>query len=407
MVAAPMIDRGSDDDRLIDELIDAVRAADALNTKAAALLGRLASSGVIARRRGLPGEVLIRLAGRRTRWQARDLFAVSDALRMLPKAAQALDEGSVSYAQMIAIARAIAPLDAEGRSAVDELVARRARALVSAEPERLVLEVDDLVAGLRDDLLARREQRAVDRNFLALQPRFEGGGSLYGEADAEAFATLAEALDRPADPPAADGDDDQQELGSRARQRMDALVGICESWLAGGANEAGAGSSAASRPRPRFLVSVDVADELGIAAAGRILQRVAGQPVRLSRLATETLLCDAQIQIIAFKDGQPIGISDITQSVPAKARAAVVARDGGCRFPGCGMPAAWSEAHHIIPRPRGDNGVGNLILLCRRCHRRIHHRGWRLRFLADGTAEFRHRGRIYISQPRARAPARE
>ena len=54
-------------------------------------------------------------------------------------------------------------------------------------------------------------------------------------------------------------------------------------------------------------------------------------------------------------------------------------RDKGCRFPGCDRPVEWTDAHHV--RHWADDGkteVPNLVLLCRRCHRRVHEGRWRV-----------------------------
>lgn len=142
-----------------------------------------------------------------------------------------------------------------------------------------------------------------------------------------------------------------------------------------------------------------------MAEAGRVLAWVAGKPVRLSRLATRTLSCDATVQPIVVADGQPVAVGDVVETVPSRVRAAVVARDGGCRFPGCDAPAGWSDVHHIVPRARGgDHRAENLVLLCRRCHRRVDTRGWRIRFEPDGVLAFAWRGRRYTTHPRARPP---
>jgi hypothetical protein len=62
-------------------------------------------------------------------------------------------------------------------------------------------------------------------------------------------------------------------------------------------------------------------------------------------------------------------------------------RDGGCRFPHCDRPSAFTDAHHIISwRSGGDTNVSNALLLCRFHHRLVHEGGWRVRPLADQSA---------------------
>ncbi|WP_375480817.1 HNH endonuclease signature motif containing protein, partial [uncultured Jatrophihabitans sp.] len=42
----------------------------------------------------------------------------------------------------------------------------------------------------------------------------------------------------------------------------------------------------------------------------------------------------------------------------------LAARDGGCCFPGCDRPAAWSEVHHVIPwADGGPTDLSNMCLL--------------------------------------------
>jgi HNH endonuclease len=66
-------------------------------------------------------------------------------------------------------------------------------------------------------------------------------------------------------------------------------------------------------------------------------------------------------------------------------RAALVVRDGGCRFLGCARPLAWCEAHHLVPwLDGGPTDLANLALVCRAHHRAVHEGGWRLHRDPDG-----------------------
>lgn len=62
-----------------------------------------------------------------------------------------------------------------------------------------------------------------------------------------------------------------------------------------------------------------------------------------------------------------------------KQRLALIARDGGCSFPGCNAPSEWCQAHHVIAWIYGGpTDLGNLTLLCGYHHREFLQRGWRV-----------------------------
>ena len=116
------------------------------------------------------------------------------------------------------------------------------------------------------------------------------------------------------------------------------------------------------------------------------------------------MVCDSEIIPVLMQGPEPVAVGDARRTVSPKLRAAVIVRDQGCRFPGCGAPVAYTDAHHIIPRSEGGtNALDNLMLLCRRCHRRVHKRGWAIVRRPDGVFEFRLRGRCYLSPPAVRA----
>jgi len=59
-------------------------------------------------------------------------------------------------------------------------------------------------------------------------------------------------------------------------------------------------------------------------------------------------------------------------------RMALVERDGGCAW--CNAPPSWCEAHHIRwwERDSGPTDLSNGVLLCTRCHHRVHRDGWEI-----------------------------
>jgi predicted restriction endonuclease len=74
-----------------------------------------------------------------------------------------------------------------------------------------------------------------------------------------------------------------------------------------------------------------------------------------------------------------------SRSISGSQRKALVVRDKGCRFPGCDRPADWTDAHHLKHwADGGETVMDNLVLLCRRHHRKVHEEGWHLGITPDG-----------------------
>jgi hypothetical protein len=285
-------------------------------------------------------------------------------------------------------------VDGAGRTQIDELVRAAADHLTQMDPDELLARVDDAVSGLRADLALAREDRQIERGFLAIQGRFDGSATFYGEADAQSTATLLEALDAHAERPVAADEDDAP---SRGEQHLDALISICEESLGGGHTER-------TRPRPRLIATIDVQalHEQGISSSAKVLWSLAGRPASLTPLATEALMCDANVIPVVFEGGRPVAVGIARDAISSRMRTALIARDGGCRFPGCPAPVSWCDAHHIRARINdGPTVIDNLILLCRRCHRRIHRYRWRITLGDDGTCEFSRESRTFASNPRA------
>jgi hypothetical protein len=258
----------------IQDACDALLEADRLTAQALSILGL---SDVEAST-GLPAEMLLSLGARRTGADARMLVNAAATLRWMPATSAGFARGDLSWGQVRAIVAAVRSVDAAGRCRVDELVRGHAERLNRMDPDELLARVDDAVSCLRADLALAREDRQIERGFLAVQGRFDGSASFYGESDPESTATLLEALDAHAERPVAADDDDAP---SRGEQRLDALIAMCEESLNGGHAER-------TRPRPRLIATIDV-DSLSRdaqAEGARVLWSLAGRAPRLTPLAT-------------------------------------------------------------------------------------------------------------------------
>ncbi len=93
------------------------------------------------------------------------------------------------------------------------------------------------------------------------------------------------------------------------------------------------------------------------------------------------LACDADIiPVVLGGDGQVLDIGRASRVFPPHIRKALTARDQGCAFPQCTIPAPWCEAHHIDYWSRGGNtGTDNGTLLCSHHHHLIHKEQWSIR----------------------------
>ncbi|WP_051470676.1 HNH endonuclease signature motif containing protein [Arthrobacter sp. 35/47] len=99
---------------------------------------------------------------------------------------------------------------------------------------------------------------------------------------------------------------------------------------------------------------------------------------QLSARSIRELACDADIiPIVLGGEGQILDLGRTRRLFPAYLRRALVARDKGCAFPDCTVPATWCEAHHIIPwATGGTTTLSDGVLVCSRHHHVLHENDW-------------------------------
>jgi len=90
------------------------------------------------------------------------------------------------------------------------------------------------------------------------------------------------------------------------------------------------------------------------------------------------LACDADIiPVLLGTHGEILDLGRKTRLFTPAQRLALTARDQGCTFPNCTIPAPWCEAHHITYwSQNGPTNAGNGTLLCSHHHHLIHKEQW-------------------------------
>lgn len=99
------------------------------------------------------------------------------------------------------------------------------------------------------------------------------------------------------------------------------------------------------------------------------------------------LSCDADVVTVTERDGLPIDVGRVRRVITPRLRLALQSRDEGCRFPGCSVPTARTDGHHVRHWYEGGaTNLDNLVSLCRFHHRR-HHQG-RFEIRQEGSGDF-------------------
>ncbi|MEO5315116.1 DUF222 domain-containing protein [Pseudarthrobacter sp. CC12] len=101
------------------------------------------------------------------------------------------------------------------------------------------------------------------------------------------------------------------------------------------------------------------------------------------------IACDADIiPALLGTNGEILDLGRKTRLFTPAQRTALTARDQGCAFPNCTIPAPWCEAHHITYWSHGGpTTTNNGVLLCSHHHHLIHKEQWTIT-TTTGTSAF-------------------
>lgn len=256
------------------------------------------------------------------------------------------------------------------------------RAAPGLTPERLAARARQLRDELDDTGVAVRENALRERRHLRLVPQPDGMTRLTGLLDPESAAAITAAVDAVTTPRR--GGPRFVDSTSRAREERVLHDGrsteqlmldtVIELIRLGAAADDGS-LLGAHRPAVRIHVAErDVSRRTGVA-------HIEGQTVGVSIATADRQICENGIVAILFDDDtQVVNVGRDQRLFTAKQRIGLAARDGGCRFPGCDRPPAWTEAHHINQwhRDHGRTDIADGVLLCRHHHLLVHNNGWRI-----------------------------
>jgi Domain of unknown function (DUF222)/HNH endonuclease len=312
---------------------------------------------------------------------AREHVRVARALGTLPRLAEALARGEVSYAKVRAVTRVATP-ETEAR-------------LLTVARSGTAEHVERIIRGWRRvDRRAEARETTLRHAGRALHVYQEEDGTVIvrGRLEPEVGAVLLQALaaarealfQRTRAQNADDADtghvDVPCETPTMVQQQADALALLAETALHHGIDPGASGE------RYQIVVHVEASVLADADAPGQSLLE---DGARVPAGTSQRLACDATRVVMRHDaDGRLTEVGARTRTIPPALRRALLHRDRGCRFPGCG--ARFGQGHHIRHWAHGGpTTLSNLAMLCRRHHRAVHEEGYQVDRLADGELRFR------------------
>ncbi|MEV7526985.1 HNH endonuclease signature motif containing protein [Agrococcus sediminis] len=359
----------------------------------------------------------------------------ADIAARYPRVAQALDAAAISLPQARAIVQQLEP--AAPRADLDQLAWAEQQLVTAATdpdwplgPELLVTQARAYVAVLDPDgvLPSAERQRALRSLRLRQQPDGmwqlqmlcppEAGSGLKALLDAytsprvrvafrDSGATADDtaddgALSAPVDLPPDEPVDEPVDDRTPEQKRHDVLVALVQAHAASGGAPVAGGES----PTLVLTGTIDAyaAYLHGVEHADRTLTiEHTGDLVPIETV--DRLLCDALVQKVVLDErGHPLALGRADRLFSRAQKAALAKRDKGCITPGCGMPVAWTEAHHVVWWEQGGaTDIDNGVLLCSHCHHEVHAGRLRVVTAGDRPGDWRVVAELHAANRYARA----
>jgi hypothetical protein len=289
---------------------------------------------------------------------AREWVTAAVKLPSLPKIADALSRGKLSFDQ-------VKPLVEVAKPETDAQLAEQATHWSAKQVRELALAARDQSEDRSTGFYARRFLRFDDRRR-----------TLTGTLPEDQYTVVKSSLIARASRRRRDRTPFDQRMA-------DALVSVCQADATGSATLPGAAPGSAPgagqagglhRNRPTVVVHADMSFLAG--GEGGAELDVLG-PV--SREVARRLACDAKVLVSADgSDGRSLNLGRTRRDPSDAQRLEIRRRDKGCRFSGC-THTEFTDVHHV--RHWVDGGLTdleNLVELCDQHHRCVHEMGWKI-----------------------------
>ncbi|HET7397598.1 MAG TPA: DUF222 domain-containing protein [Intrasporangium sp.] len=269
-------------------------------------------------------------------------------------------------------------------AALVEFYGRVSRVADPVQLDAVLEHLSEQAAMLRPEELARRvrqeseqltppreadrldEARRQSRGLWFTAPNRTGMVGMSAVLDPEAAAIVkaaVEPLSAPCPGKDAQGHTVEPDPRSPAKRRADALVAII-----GRGVSAPDGLPVTDKAKVVVTIDHDVLTGrlagIGTTATGDVL--TAGTVRRLA--------CDAGIiPMVLGRESEPLDVGRQRRLVTKGLRLALIARDRGCSFDNCTVPAQWCDGHHVHHWARGGKtSLLTTALLCPRHHTHVH-----------------------------------
>ena len=294
---------------------------------------------------------------------ARDQVRLADTLAASPIVADTMAEGGLS----IDNARLLGAVVGQPGFAGDaELLVE----IASGSPRDTKRGLEHWLAASDPDGEPVREEALRLKRHLTFTSNGEGMYDVHGLLMPIDVAHVRAALDHIAGAAYAD------QTGRWHHTRIaDAFIELCQAYSAGTVN--------GGRERPKVMIATayeTVAERT--TARGVII----GSNDTISAGTVRQLCCDAELNRVVTRGPSTILDYGSTTRLASDAQYyAMVARDGGCRWPGCDRPPGWTQAHHLkeVFTEDGPTDLNEMVLGCSTHHDHLHHHGWKYIGTAD------------------------